>query len=124
MEVQVGQLATELQNRPLGKLPTDTETPKREGKEQCQAIELRSGKKIPSGGEKNAEQGDSHSQETADTQQRNEEAAVQKEHSKDYAEIKEQPKMQTTASSGQESRTYTPSPLFPYNKKKERGSQF
>ena len=123
MEVQVGQLA-KLRNRALGKLPANTEIPKREGKEQCQAIELRSRKKIPSRGEKSAEQGGNHSQETTDTQQRNEEAAVQKERSKDYAEIEEQPKMQTTASSGQESRTYTPSPLFPYNKKKERGSQF
>ncbi|XP_022951570.1 uncharacterized protein LOC111454344 [Cucurbita moschata] len=120
LEVQVGQLATELRNRPLGKLPADTETPKREGKEQCQAIELRSGKKIPSGGEKNAEQGDSHSQETADTQQRNDEAAVQKEHSKDYAKIKEQPKIQTTASSGQESITYTPSPPFPQRIKRKK----
>ena len=76
LEVQVGQLANELRNRPLEKLPADTETPKREGKEQCQAIELRSGKKIPSGGEKSAEQGDSHSQEIADTPQRNEKAAV------------------------------------------------
>ena len=52
LEVQVGQLATELRNRPLGKLPANTETPKREGKEQYQAIVLRSGKKIPSRGEK------------------------------------------------------------------------
>ena len=50
LEIQVGQLATEFRNRPLGKLPTDAETPKREGKKQCQAIELRSGKEIPSRG--------------------------------------------------------------------------
>ena len=53
LEVQVGQLANELRNRPLGKLPADTETPKREGMEQCQAIELRSEKEILSRGEKN-----------------------------------------------------------------------
>ncbi|XP_023532393.1 uncharacterized protein LOC111794553 [Cucurbita pepo subsp. pepo] len=99
LEVQVGQLATELRNRPLGKLPANTETPKREGEK------------------KSAEQGDSHSQETADTQQRNEEPAVQKEHNKDYAEIEEQPKMQTT---GQESRTYTPAPPFPQRIKRKK----
>jgi len=61
LEVQVGQLANELRNRPLGKLPTDTETPKRESKEQCQAIELRSGKEIPNRGEKIKAHGDSRS---------------------------------------------------------------
>ncbi|XP_022973352.1 uncharacterized protein LOC111471913 [Cucurbita maxima] len=71
-------------------------------------------------GEKSAEQGDSHSLETANTQQRNEEAAIQKEHSKDYVEIEEQPKMQTTASNGQESRTYTPSPPFPQRIKRKK----
>ena len=67
LEVQVGQLANELRNRPLGKLSTDTEMPKREGMEQCQAIELRRGKEIPSRGQKIKEHGDSRSQETAGT---------------------------------------------------------
>ena len=53
LEVQVGQLANELRNRPLSKLPADTKMPKREGMEQCQAIELRSGKEIPNRREKN-----------------------------------------------------------------------
>ena len=74
-------------------------------------------KKYQAGEKKSAEQGDSHSQETADTQQRNEEPAVQKEHNKDYAEIEEQPKMQTT---GQESRTYTPAPPFPQRIKRKK----
>ena len=64
LEVQVGQLANELRNRPLGKLPADTEMPKREGMEQCQAIELRSGKEIPSRGEKIKEHDDSRTQES------------------------------------------------------------
>lgn len=38
LEVDVGQLATELRNRPLGKLLADTKMPKREENEQCQAI--------------------------------------------------------------------------------------
>ena len=67
------------------------------------------------------EHGDSRSQETADTQQRKEkavvqeehnkndaEAAVQKEHNRNYAEIVKPPKTQTSVSSGQETRIYTP----------------
>ena len=76
LEIQLGQLATELWNRPLGKLPTDAKTQKREGKEQCQVIELRSGKEILSRGWKIKQHADSHSQEVA----------VEKEHIKNYAE--------------------------------------
>ena len=46
LEVDVGQLATELRNRSLGKRLADTKKPKREENEQCQAIELNS-KKYP-----------------------------------------------------------------------------
>ena len=61
LEIQVGQLATELRNRSLRKLPTDTKTPTRKGKKQCQAIELRSGKEIPSKGGEIKEHSDSYS---------------------------------------------------------------
>ncbi|XP_021284056.1 uncharacterized protein LOC110416390 [Herrania umbratica] len=45
LETQVGQLANSINNRPQGSLPSDTQiNPK--GKEQCQAITLRSGKEI------------------------------------------------------------------------------
>ncbi|KAL5574219.1 hypothetical protein UlMin_023816 [Ulmus minor] len=43
LENQVGQLANELKNRPLGTLPSNTESPKRDGKEHCKAITLRGG---------------------------------------------------------------------------------
>ena len=65
LEVQVGQ-CNELRNRSLGKLPVDIETPKRKGKEQCQAIQSRSGKEIPSRGGEIKEHIDSHSQEADD----------------------------------------------------------
>ena len=107
--------------------------PKREGMEQCQAIELRRGKEIPSRGEKIKEHGDCRSQETADTQQRKEkavvqeehnkndaEATVEKEHSRNYAEIVKPPKTQTSVSSGQESRIYTPTPPFPRRIKRKK----
>ncbi|XP_062119320.1 uncharacterized protein LOC133833078 [Humulus lupulus] len=44
LEIQLGQLANDLKNRPQGSLPSDTENPRRDGKEQCKAINLRSGK--------------------------------------------------------------------------------
>lgn len=46
LEVQMGQLTTDLRSRPLGILLSNTEAPKSDKKEQCKAITLRSGKKI------------------------------------------------------------------------------
>ncbi|KAM6564131.1 hypothetical protein CsatB_024129 [Cannabis sativa] len=48
LEVQLGQLANDLKNRPQGTLPSDTENPRRDGKEHCKAITLRSGKILES----------------------------------------------------------------------------
>ncbi|KAL5552044.1 hypothetical protein UlMin_002220 [Ulmus minor] len=44
LENQVGQLANKLKNRPPGTLPSNTESPKRDGNEHCKAITLRGGK--------------------------------------------------------------------------------
>ena len=38
--------AEKLKNRPLGTLPSNTESPKRDGKEHCKAITLRGGKTL------------------------------------------------------------------------------
>ncbi|XP_060965092.1 uncharacterized protein LOC133034089 [Cannabis sativa] len=46
LELQLGHLANELKARPQGSLPSDTENPRRDGKEQCNAIQLRSGKNL------------------------------------------------------------------------------
>ncbi|XP_060960154.1 uncharacterized protein LOC133030995 [Cannabis sativa] len=49
LEVQLGQLlANDLKNRPQGTLPSDTENPRRDCKEHCKAVTLRSGKIIES----------------------------------------------------------------------------
>ena len=48
------------------------------------------------------------------------EAAVHKEHSRNYAEIVKPPKTQTSVSSGQESRIYTPTPPFPQRIKRKK----
>ncbi|KAK8690784.1 hypothetical protein V6N13_074310 [Hibiscus sabdariffa] len=59
LENQVGQIAQALQVRPQGSLPSDTEATKRNGKEQCSALTLRSGttinKDVEFGGEENTE---------------------------------------------------------------------
>ncbi|KAL5582344.1 hypothetical protein UlMin_014786 [Ulmus minor] len=46
LENQMGQLANALSLRPSGSLPSNTETPKPNGKEQCKVIQLRSRKEI------------------------------------------------------------------------------
>ncbi|XP_062114466.1 uncharacterized protein LOC133825555 [Humulus lupulus] len=46
LEIQFGQLANELKNRPQGTLPSDTENPRKDGKEHCKAVTLRSGKNL------------------------------------------------------------------------------
>ncbi|XP_062103125.1 uncharacterized protein LOC133814145 [Humulus lupulus] len=38
LEMQLGQLANDLKNRPQGSLPSDTENPRRDGKEHCKEI--------------------------------------------------------------------------------------
>ena len=92
------------------------------------------GKKYPTEEKKIKEHGDSRSQETADTQQRKEETVVQekhnkndaevtvhKEHNRNYAEIVKPPKSQTSVSSGQESKIYTPTSPFRQRIKKKEG---
>ena len=49
-----------------------------------------------------------------------EEGVAQKEHSRNYAEIVKPPKTQTSVSSGQESRIYTPTPPFPHRIKRKK----
>lgn len=47
MENQMGQLVSAINNRPQGTLPRDTEiNPRRECKEYCKAVTLRSGKEL------------------------------------------------------------------------------
>lgn len=42
----MGQLASDMKCRPYVALPSDTQVPKRDGKEQCKALKLRSGKML------------------------------------------------------------------------------
>ncbi|XP_062119744.1 uncharacterized protein LOC133834221 [Humulus lupulus] len=45
-ELNPGILANELRNRPQGTLPSDTENPRKDGKEHCKEVTLRSGKNV------------------------------------------------------------------------------
>ena len=47
LEIQVRQMASERTISPQGALPSNTEAPRGNGKEQCQAVTLRSGKVLP-----------------------------------------------------------------------------
>jgi len=42
----MGQLATTMSSRTQGSLPSNTKDPRREGKEHCKVISLRSGKNV------------------------------------------------------------------------------
>ncbi|XP_062114007.1 uncharacterized protein LOC133825020 [Humulus lupulus] len=46
LEIQMGQLANELRNIPQGTLPSDTKNSRRDGKEHCKAVTLRTGKNM------------------------------------------------------------------------------
>ena len=46
LENQMGQLATAMSNRTQGSLPSNTEDPRRESKEHCKVISLRSRKNV------------------------------------------------------------------------------
>ena len=46
LENQVGQLATAMNSRSQGSLPSKTEDPRRKGNEHCKVINLRSGKNV------------------------------------------------------------------------------
>ncbi|KAL5568444.1 hypothetical protein UlMin_025019 [Ulmus minor] len=76
LENQVGQLANELKNRPPGTLPSNTESPKRDGKEHCKDITLRGGKTLegPEINEKNPKELVSRQEE-----ENNEQGNVEKE---------------------------------------------
>ncbi|XP_061340962.1 uncharacterized protein LOC133287381 [Gastrolobium bilobum] len=46
LETQMGKIASSLSNRPVGTLPSDTEAPRKEGKESCKALHLRNGREV------------------------------------------------------------------------------
>lgn len=47
LEIQLGQLASALNNGPAGRLQSDTQVLRMEEDKECDAVELRSGKELP-----------------------------------------------------------------------------
>ncbi|XP_012832990.1 PREDICTED: uncharacterized protein LOC105953857 [Erythranthe guttata] len=52
LETQMGQLATQLNARPSGALPSNTEDPRKSNIEQCNAVTLRNGRQLEEGPKK------------------------------------------------------------------------
>ncbi|KAK9043644.1 hypothetical protein V6N11_071979 [Hibiscus sabdariffa] len=73
LQNQVGQIAQALQVRPQGSLPSDTEVTKRNGKDQCSALTLRSGttinKNVEFGEEENTEASSFSKQKESEVQE-------------------------------------------------------
>ncbi|GMN19024.1 hypothetical protein TIFTF001_045118 [Ficus carica] len=73
LENQIGQIANALNVRPQGSLPSNTEDPRREGKEHCKAILLRNGREIERREKPKAVQNEPTSIQEQDEQQQQEE---------------------------------------------------
>ncbi|KAL9161829.1 hypothetical protein ABFS82_07G047200 [Erythranthe guttata] len=54
LETQMGQLATQLNARPSGALPSNTEDPRKSNIEQCNAVSLRNGRQLEEGPKRSA----------------------------------------------------------------------
>ncbi|KAL5549092.1 hypothetical protein UlMin_004323 [Ulmus minor] len=119
LENQVGQLANELKNRPPGTLPSNTESPKRDGKEHCKAITLRGGKTLeaPKINEKNPKELVSRQEE-----ENNEQGNVEKEsrEAKNSGENSEKSGANAAAMPHQNLQQTIPPPPFPQRFKKQQ----
>ncbi|KAL5541145.1 hypothetical protein UlMin_044362 [Ulmus minor] len=124
LENQVGQLANELKNRPPGTLPSNTESPKRDGKEHCKAITLRGGKTLeaPEIKEKNQKYLVSRQEE-----ENNEQGNVEKEsrEAENSGENSEKSGANAAAMPQQNLQQTRPPPPFPQRfKKQQQDHQF
>ncbi|KAL5572912.1 hypothetical protein UlMin_022509 [Ulmus minor] len=124
LENQVGQLANELKNRPPGTLPSNTESPKRDGKEHCKAITLRGGKTLeaPKINEKNPKELVSRQEE-----ENNEKGNVEKEsrEAENSGENSEKSGANVAAMPQQNDQQKRPPPPFPQRfKKQQQDHQF
>ncbi|KAL5568112.1 hypothetical protein UlMin_024687 [Ulmus minor] len=119
LENQVGQLANELKNRPPGTLPSNTESPKRDGKEHCKAITLRGGKTLeePEINEKNQKELVSRQEE-----ENNEQGKV-KEESKEAEKSGEKSGANSAAMPQQNFQQKRPPPPFPQRFQKQQQDQ-
>ncbi|KAL5574411.1 hypothetical protein UlMin_024008 [Ulmus minor] len=124
LENQVGQLANELKNRPPGTLPSNTESPQRDGKEHCKAITLRGGKTLeaPEINEKNPKELVSRQEE-----ENNEQGNVEKEsrEAENSGENSDKSGANAAAMPQQNDQQKRPPPPFPQRfKKQQQDHQF
>ncbi|KAL5578338.1 hypothetical protein UlMin_020037 [Ulmus minor] len=123
LENQVGQLANELKNRPPGTLPSNTESPKRDGKEHCKAITLRGGKTLeaPEIKEKNQKELVSRQQKENNEQGNFEEESKEAEKSRENSG--EKSGANATAMPQQNFQQKRPPPPFPQRFQKQQLDQ-
>ncbi|KAL5578388.1 hypothetical protein UlMin_020087 [Ulmus minor] len=124
LENQVGQLANELKNRPPGTLPSNTECPKKDGKEHCKAITLKGGKTLegPEINEKNPKELVSRQEE-----ENNEQGNVEKENreAENSGENSGKSGANAAAMPQQNDQQKRPPPPFPQRfKKQQQDHQF
>ncbi|KAL5538669.1 hypothetical protein UlMin_044627 [Ulmus minor] len=121
LENQVGQLANELKNRPPGTLPSNTENPKRDGKEHCKAITLRGGKNLEAPEVKEKNQKDSASRQ----EEENNEQGNFEEDSREAEKSGEKSGANAAALPQQNDQQKRPPPPFPQRfKKQQQDHQF
>ena len=117
LENQLGQLANALNNRPQGTLPSNTENPRREGKEQCKAITLRNGRVLEENKDELKTQAEPTSiQQTTENAEREESPGDAISNAAQYAVASQQ-------QSRPEQRTQKPPPPFPQRLQKQHQEQ-
>ncbi|KAL4377024.1 hypothetical protein GQ457_02G029850 [Hibiscus cannabinus] len=130
LENQVGQIAQALQAIPQGSLPSDTEVTRRNGKEECSALTLRSGTTI----NKNVKpRGDENTEASAVTRQEESEVPEETEAQEEEGRKEGREEVLTTNPSRgqtpdaaarpvpiQETEEVRPPPLFPQRLKKHK----
>ncbi|KAL5563618.1 hypothetical protein UlMin_033365 [Ulmus minor] len=119
LENQVGQLANELKNRPPGTLPSNTESPKRDGKEHCKAITLRGGKTLEAPEIKEKNQKDLVSRQ----EEENNEQGNFEEESKEAEKSGEKSGANAAAMPQQNFQQKRPPPPFPQRFQKQQQDQ-
>ncbi|KAL5578038.1 hypothetical protein UlMin_019737 [Ulmus minor] len=89
LENQVGQLATALSSRPSGALPSNTESPQRDGKEHAKAITLRSGNtvEVPEARKKAQKESDLVQEEVITEQEKNQQENIEVENSAKKSDV-------------------------------------
>ncbi|XP_061336907.1 uncharacterized protein LOC133283987 [Gastrolobium bilobum] len=120
LENQVGQLVDAMRSRPVGTLPSNTENPRREGKEQITAIALRSGKAV----EEPEHIKDYHKMKESEGQNEGEQVAVEEEIGEQQVDKQTKSPAQKAAAREQHSqpadKASRPPPSFPQRLHKQQ----